>query len=114
MKLMSDAVFAEMQQQVERIFTLYNEAMRENSRLTDQIIELKRDGFARPAPAVVVEQKKAPDLHPSIMAAIRTMAPEGSRLEGELAQYAEAALLAEQEPEDIADMILAGSTLGDD
>lgn len=106
MKFLSDAVFAEIKTELAWLRGMVSTQAKE-------IVELKRDGFARPQPALI-EQQKATPLDDRIMAAIRAMAPEGSRLESELVQYANAALLADAEIEDIADSIMAGSTIGDD
>lgn len=106
MKILSDDAFAELSTQLAWL-------REQHAHLTQQIIELKRDGFARPTPQLAqpYEHEKLDD---RIMAAIRTMAPQGSHLERELMTFANAMLLAEEEVEDIADKILAGSSLGDD
>lgn len=105
MILLSQAAFAEIREQLSWLRI-------QNDKLTEQIVEMKRDGFARPTPQMAHEI--AAPMDDRIMAAIRSLAPEGSRLEGELMQFANAALLADEEIEDIADKILAGSPLGDD
>jgi hypothetical protein len=105
MILLSQAAFAEIREQLSWLRI-------QNDKLTEQIVEMKRDGFARATPQMAHEI--AAPMDDRIMAAIRSIAPEGSRLEGELMQFANAALLADEEIEDIADRILAGSPLGDD
>jgi hypothetical protein len=112
-KILSDAILTEMQEHATFLRQQNEDLRAEITRLTNEIIELKRDGFARPQPHMA-QQQTAPDVDPRILAAIRQMAPEGSRLESELVAFAQAQLLAENEIEDVADMILAGSTLGDD
>ena len=114
MKFLSDGVFAEMQAH-SLSMRLFIEAQGEQIKyLTEQIIELKRDGFARPQPQMVQQHVAATAMHPSILAAIRAVAGEGTSLERELNDYATAALLAGDEAEDVADHILKGSPIGDD
>lgn len=105
MILLSQAAFAEIRDQLTWL-------RGQNAALTEQIVEMKRDGFARATPQMAHEI--AAPMDDRIMSAIRSIAPEGSRLEGELVGFANAALLADEEIEDVADAILAGSPLGDD
>lgn len=105
MKIMSDAVFDAL---ISRIHVL--EAS--TTDLTAKIVDMKRDGFDRPRTQSVAHATETVD--DRIMAAIRCRAGEGSSLERELMQYADALLLADTEIEDVADMILSGTTIGDD
>lgn len=113
MKILSDDVFSEMQVTLSWLRTQSDIKDATILGLTTQIIELKRDGFDRPRIGSVAQptEKVVDD---RIMRAIRARAPEGSSLERELVQYADALLLSEVEIEDVADAIMAGSTLGDD
>lgn len=113
MKIMSDAAFAEMQDQVASLRAWIEQSSAMQKYLIEQLLELKRDGFARPT-AQIAQAYEPPKLDDRIMAAIRTHAAPGSHLERELVAFAEAALIAENEIEDVADRILAGSSLGDD
>lgn len=100
MKFLPDAVWDGIQAELSW--------MREqNEKLTERLVELKRDGFARPTPSIAREAME-PEVDDRILAAIRARAPEGSKLERELITFANAQLLAEGEIEDIADTILAG------
>ena len=114
MKFLSDAAFGEIQAQLTWLRATVDKQNEQNLGLTQQIIELKRDGFARPTPAMAVQQQATVALDDRIMAAIRAITPEGTSVERELIQFANAALLADDEIEDIADAILAGSNIGDD
>jgi hypothetical protein len=113
MKCLPDAAFAAMLSEIAYLRSSYDRMVEQNKDLTQQIIELKRDGFARPTPHLA-QQYEPPKMDDRIMAAIRSIAPEGSRLEGELVQYANAQLLLGNEIEDISDSILAGSSITED
>lgn len=108
----SRAAFDEMQMQSSWLRTQLEIANAEKTHLTQEIIELKRDGFARPQPQMVQEYKGS-KMDDRILAAIRKVADEGSPLERELVTFAESQILAEEEIEDIADRIMAGASIGD-
>lgn len=110
---MSDGAFMEIQAQNAYLRQQNEDLSKQIAHLTEQIIELKRDGFARPT-TQMVNTYTPPKLDDRILAAIRTVAAEGTPLERELAQFAEAQLLMDEEVEDIADRIMAGASLGDD
>ena len=106
MKLIHDEFWSDIQTEMAWL-------REQNAELTRQIIELKRDGFARPTPQLA-QPYEHEQLDDRIMAAIRALAPKGSSLERELIAFANAALLAEMDVEEVSDRILAGSSLGDD
>lgn len=77
-------------------------------RLTDQILAMKKEGFAWTPP---FEQPKRPQMDDRILAAIRARAKEGSPLEATLFEHAESRLTLNGEIEDIVDEILAGADI---
>lgn len=83
----------------------------ESRRLTDTIVELKRDGFHPPG---AVDQVQPVDLTvpDAIELAIRQRAPKGSELEGELRRWSLEMLRGNRSEEEVAKMILRGG--GDD
>ena len=74
--------------------------------LTQQIVEMRREGFTWTPPQET--PKRENDIDPRIMAAIRSRAKEGSSLEGDLFTYAESQLILGGEIEDVVDAILSG------
>ena len=75
--------------------------------LTDQVLSMKKDGYQWTPP--VERPELTPLVDERIMAAIRSRAPEGSKLERELYEYANQQLILEYEIEDVVDQILAGA-----
>ena len=78
----------------------------ENARLTDTLIEMKREGFQfNPAPEI---PEKQPMLPPDVMVAIHEVAEPHEQLYGEMVAYAQMLLDSSNEPLDVADMIRNG------
>ena len=74
--------------------------------LTEQILSMKKENYSWTPP---IERPNIPLVDERIMAAIRSRAPEGSKLERELYDFANGQLVMEREVEDVVDMILAGA-----
>jgi hypothetical protein len=112
MVILSRAAFEEISAQMASLRAMLDQRDETIRHLTDQLVDMKREGFVRREPATLSRVES--ELDPRIMGAIRTMAPEGSGLERQLMDFATASLLSENEIEDVADMILSGSNFGDD
>jgi len=75
--------------------------------LTNQVLEMKRDGFQY-QPLVDRREEALPNMDERILAAIRSRAGEGTKLENELADFAQSLSITGVETEDIVDRILSG------
>ncbi len=77
--------------------------------LTNQVLEMKREGFQY-QPLAVRREEFLPQFDERILAAIRSVTREGTPEEHELADFAKALEITGVETEDIVDRILSGGT----
>ncbi len=77
--------------------------------MTDQVFEMKREGFQY-QPQAVRREEFLPQFDDRVLAAIRSRAGEGTALAHELGDFAKSLEITGVETEDIVDRILSGGT----
>ena len=77
-------------------------------RLTEQILEMKQQGFVHEP--TFVPESMTPDLPDVVAAAIGSAAKPGSQLAGELTEWALAMLGNDVDPEHVADHLMRGAS----
>ena len=75
--------------------------------LTDQVLEMKREGFQY-TPIAKRQEELLPEIDERILVAIRSRAGEGTKMERELFEFAATRSIMGDETEDIVDLIHSG------
>ena len=108
MKWFTDPVVVELLRDSNKRLTQETEWLRTRvHELTDQVLEMKREGFQY-TPIAKRQEELLPDIDERILVAIRSIAAEGSNMERELFDFAASRAIMGGETEDIVDQILSG------